>query len=391
MSEWVRTFSASDKQILRDVASSLRSQWRSLSEFWDEIVEQESQQRKHEQLMEQRKFDLHRQNIHQFRLDGDATTRELDEALGEESNQKRERPKRSSAEVAPELESADALGHERPTKKVAFLDDVFSSECGTDYIDSNPTSTRSSLNSIDFKYIDHLVGPGTTSSRLNTSSRLTVGNIDVSEVLMNARRDNVKKQCEISDVSNLLTINFIFDENFLRKRLPTGIVSFLVDVTLPRPTTSEMELIADFSIFASSHSYQESKRHLRNKIREKEDSIASAILLSYTVRPGLWQQNSSHPASMSSLSQNEDTHTQSIVKSIIFGIIRDLDVVDHCRDPLPTHHGFEELYFPNYFAEFDNIPLFVVEIKKPGAVDDDLLRRNQEHTKRSRRTSHNGL
>lgn len=42
------------------------------------------------------------------------------------------------------------------------------------------------------------------------------------------------------------------------------------------------------------------------------------------------------------------------------------------RDPLPTPRGFEELYFPDYFAEFDNLPLFVVEIKKPGAVDDDL-------------------
>ncbi|KAF9573659.1 hypothetical protein BGW38_008401, partial [Lunasporangiospora selenospora] len=42
------------------------------------------------------------------------------------------------------------------------------------------------------------------------------------------------------------------------------------------------------------------------------------------------------------------------------------------RDLLPTPHGFEELYFPDYFAEFDGLPLFVVEIKKPGAVDDDL-------------------
>ncbi|CAO3568065.1 unnamed protein product [Mortierella alpina] len=56
-------------------------------------------------------------------------------------------------------------------------------------------------------------------SRLNTTSRLIVGEISVSEVLINARRDNVKKQSEIADVSDLLTINFIFDVNFLKRHL----------------------------------------------------------------------------------------------------------------------------------------------------------------------------
>ncbi|KAF8926974.1 hypothetical protein BGZ47_002430 [Haplosporangium gracile] len=214
-------------------------------------------------------------------------------------NQKLSPPKRSSAEVVLELESASAPDQERPTKKVAFQDDVFSSEGGSDYVDSNPSSTRSSLNSIDFKYIDHLVGPGTTSSRLKTSSRLIVSETNVSEVAMNARRNILKKQSEIVGVSDLLTINFIFDAEFLRKHLPA--------------TISE------------------------------------------------------------SLLNNEDTYTQSLVKCIIFGIVEDLDIVDHwSRDRLPTPHGFEELYFPDYYAEFDGLPLFVVEIKKPGAVDDNL-------------------
>ncbi|KAG0373685.1 hypothetical protein BGX24_011389 [Mortierella sp. AD032] len=372
LSEWVKFFSASGKQILRDVAKSFRSQWKSMSKFWDEIEEQESQQRQFELLMEQRKIDLRRQNVHQFRIDGDAMTKELDETLGE-PNQKLNRPKRSSAEVAPEPESASTPDQERPTKKVAFRDDVFSSECGSDYVDSNPSSKRSSLNSIEFKYIDHLVGPGTTSSRLNTSSRLIVGEIDVSEVLMNARRDNLKKQSEIADVSDLLTINFIFDVNFLRKHLPTATAESLLNVIVPKPTTSEIALFMEFTIFTATHSYQEAKRYLRTRIQEKDDCIVTAVLRSYTERPGLWKQASSHPASLPSLPQNEDTYTQSVVKNIIFGIVGDLDVVDHwSRDPLPTPHGFEELYFPDYFAEFDNLPLFVVEIKKPGAMDDDL-------------------
>ncbi|KAF9110289.1 hypothetical protein BGX27_006568 [Mortierella sp. AM989] len=308
-----------------------------MSKSWDEILERESQQRQFEQLMEQRKIDLRRQNVHQLRIDGDAMTRELDEVL-REPNQKLDRPKRPSAEVATEQESASAPDQERPTKK----------------------------------YIDHLVGPGTTSSRLNTSSRLIVEEIDVSEALLNACRDNLKKS-EIANESDLLTINFIFDVNFLRKHLPTATTESLLNVIVLKPTTSAITLFMDFSIFAATHPYQEAKRHLRNRIQGKEDCIVTAVPLSYTERPDLWKQVSSHPASLPSLPQNEDAYIQSVVKSIIFGIVGDLDVVDHwSRDPLPTPYGFEELYFPDYFAEFDNLPLFVVEIKKPGAMDDDL-------------------
>jgi hypothetical protein len=42
------------------------------------------------------------------------------------------------------------------------------------------------------------------------------------------------------------------------------------------------------------------------------------------------------------------------------------------RDQLPTPHGFEESYFPDYFAEREKLPLFVVEVKQAGANDDDL-------------------
>ncbi|KAI8603037.1 hypothetical protein EDD21DRAFT_352210 [Dissophora ornata] len=97
------------------------------------------------------------------------------------------------AEVAPEPESVSTPGQERPTKKVTFRDAVFSSENGSDYIDSNPSLARSSLNSIDFEYIGHLAGPGTTPSQLNTGSRLIVEETNVSKVAMDARCENLKK------------------------------------------------------------------------------------------------------------------------------------------------------------------------------------------------------
>lgn len=90
-----------------------------------------------------------------------------------------------------------------------------------------------------------------------------------------------------------------------------------------------MTLLKEFSIFAATHSYQEARRHLGNRIKEEGDCIVAAVLLSYREAPTLWKQPSSHLASPSSLPQNEDTYTQSVVKSVILGMVKVLDVVDH--------------------------------------------------------------
>lgn len=43
LSQWVKYFSASDKQVHRDIANSLRSyRKQTLSKFWDDIAERES-------------------------------------------------------------------------------------------------------------------------------------------------------------------------------------------------------------------------------------------------------------------------------------------------------------------------------------------------------------
>ncbi|KAF9167217.1 hypothetical protein DFQ26_005330 [Actinomortierella ambigua] len=290
LSYWIEFFAASDKQVLHDIANSLNScRKQTLAEFWNDLAQQEARQKQSESLLEQRKIDIRRQNVAQLRIDGDVMTRELEEGLNAQP-QKNVRPKRSSVEVA--TDEAGASSQQPPTKKVAFRDAEFSSASESDFVDSN-SSARTSLVSIEYKYVDHLVGPGTTSSRFKTSDRLFVEGTNVSETLMGARRKILQKQSEIVDASDLL--------------------------------------------------------------------------------PGLWNQASSYPAPSRLLVQNEDTYTQSVVKSIVFGIVGDLDVIDHwSRDPLPTPQGFEELYFPDYFAEFDSLPLFVVEVKKDRARDDDL-------------------
>ncbi|KAF9411983.1 hypothetical protein BGZ76_005252, partial [Entomortierella beljakovae] len=275
-------------------------------------------------------------------------------------------------------QSTITSSQEPPQKKVAFLDIDFPSESESEYA---PSSARSSLNSIDLRYINHLVGPGTTSSQLKTSARMIVGDVDVSLALMDARRKIVAHQSEINNNSDLLCLNFIFDAEFMMKNLTSEVISKLPHIKVPDASDEEILLLSKCSIFAAKHSFLETKRHFRDIAGH---SMISEVLKAYAMRPGLWQSDSHHSL------ENEDTYTESVVKNIIIGVFGDLDAADHCiscpadvptsqftsRDPLPTPKGFEEKYLPDYFSEKDGLPFLIAEIKKPG-LDGDILEGDQ--------------
>ncbi|KAG0041826.1 hypothetical protein BGZ83_001264 [Gryganskiella cystojenkinii] len=119
------------------------------------------------------------------------------------------KPSSPSARPAPVVASYDkvdmTIQKQMPVhKRVTILEAEFLSESGSDYIHSGPSSTRSSMNSIEFLLINHLVGPGTASSRLTTNDRLMFNDVDISLSLMNVRRSLVKKQNDIKESSDLL-------------------------------------------------------------------------------------------------------------------------------------------------------------------------------------------
>lgn len=98
---------------------------------------------------------------------------------------------------------------------------------------------------------------------------------------------------------------------------------------MPKPTSDELAALVDCSVFATTYSFRETKKHVKNRIQKGGEGVVSSILLTYTERSGLWKQASSHPAPLQRLVQNEETYTQSVLRNIIFGIVGDLDVVDH--------------------------------------------------------------
>ncbi|KAI1292367.1 hypothetical protein EDD11_008794, partial [Mortierella claussenii] len=267
----------------------------------------------------------------------------LDSSAGPGTSTSISVPSKRSAQDALEADDANmSISGQKPVhKRITILEAEFLSESGS-----------------------------TTSSQLTTNDRLIFNEVDFSVSLMDARRSLVKKQNDIKECSDLLAINFIFDEIFLNKRIPKALSTSLCYVPVPTPSESELKLLVDCSVFVATHSFADAQDYVWDKIHTERKSLVATILLHYTSQAYLWKQGTSFPVSSSSLGLNEDTYTHCAVRSIIRGILRGLEVVDHWgRDSLPTPQGFEELYLPDFFADFDNLPLFVVEIKKPGAKD----------------------
>ncbi|KAG9069380.1 hypothetical protein KI688_010282 [Linnemannia hyalina] len=90
-SDWIKYFSASDRQVHRDISARLKSySKKAISNFWTvtslretrerQEQEREAQERERVKLMEERRIDLRTQDVMQLRMDDDAMTKELEAA-----------------------------------------------------------------------------------------------------------------------------------------------------------------------------------------------------------------------------------------------------------------------------------------------------------------------
>ncbi|KAF9135696.1 hypothetical protein BGW39_001095 [Mortierella sp. 14UC] len=242
---------------------------------------------------------------------------------------------------------------------------------------SLPSTAQSSVNSIEVGFFNRLVGRGTTSCRLRTQQRIIIDGLDVSHVLMEIRRGLLRKQSEIRDVDELLTLNFVFQPSLLKRHLPSPVWKRLSRVDHASPNSSDIEVIAATAVFAAQNPFQETRAFIKNK-HLTEQSMSWQLLNAYTRRPGLWQTPESFPSATQLLGLNEDSYIENAVKGIVHAIVGDLEVIDHWgRDPFPTPPLFDEQYFPDYFAELDGFPFVVAEVKKPGDVLQGILRNDE--------------
>ncbi|KAF9105438.1 hypothetical protein BGX27_009628 [Mortierella sp. AM989] len=121
--------------------------------------------------------------------------------------------------------------------------DLPSQSSGSDFVGRQPASARSSLNSIDIRFVNRLVGPGETSSALSGESLLLVGDENVSARLMSARRSNVSRQSQLENFSDILSLNFIFTEEFLDEHLTDNMKADFKSFSVPEYDVEEMTIL----------------------------------------------------------------------------------------------------------------------------------------------------
>ncbi|KAF9432257.1 hypothetical protein BGZ76_011059 [Entomortierella beljakovae] len=240
--------------------------------------------------------------------------------------------------------------------------DLPSQTSGSSFVGSCPSSARSSLQSIDIRFANRLLGPGTVSSKLNTSDRFCVGGEDLSLKFMLVRRANVARQSELESVSDILTLNFIFNEAFLAANLSTEALC-AIETELPLPDDSEALALAKGASFAARNNYFTSRRFIRSMTTS---SIMQEILSEMVSTAVLFMPRST-------LRQNEDTYIHHAIRAVLIGTFGGMEIIPHwTRDPLPTPNGYEEVYNPDFFGERDGFPFIIAEVKKPDTYDSTL-------------------
>ncbi|KAF9406205.1 hypothetical protein BGZ94_003197, partial [Podila epigama] len=208
---------------------------------------------------------------------------------------------------------------------------------------------------------------GEPSSKLRGNPWVVRGT-NISQRLLNVRSDNMSHQQLLQDPHDLMTLNFIFTKEIIKRCFVDNekeIEDVILKVNLPEVPCQDVDFVVKCALAAASQDYFEFKKMLRTS-NLKSDSLAGDILTTYTTTNSLWQ-------ARTGLDQNEDTYIKRSVMPMIDAVFGSLDVVEHWqRDQLPVPRGYEEVLQSDFFGEVDQLCFAFMEVKKPGMSMDDI-------------------
>ncbi|KAG0341760.1 hypothetical protein BG004_005918 [Podila humilis] len=285
------------------------------------------------------------------------------DALRELQGQQEQRSQEQPSTQTQEQEQEQKRGHGTSTA-VLLENELNSDSMDSDFQPSISTSARTLLSSADFRYRNNLTGPGETSCRLTTKFKYVIGGLDVSQLLMAARREMVKQQCTLKSTADLLSLNFIFTKTFLEDCLPREIASRLSQQPVANPGSEDIDLLLSCCLNVGSADYQQGRAFIKERAARR-DSIAGDIISAYA-SSGVLRDNASK------LAINENTYIEQSVKPFITGTFVQLDFQEHWTiDPFPVPTDYEERLYADFFAEKDGLPFAVLEVKSPDADPDE--------------------
>ncbi|KAF9153169.1 hypothetical protein DFQ26_000649 [Actinomortierella ambigua] len=179
--------------------------------------------------------------------------------------------------------------------------------------------------------------------QLNDDGLFNANGVNVSSRLMRARSTNMFRQSTLSEVHDLLSLNFIFTraiiENCFQDDEESEIVARLLKADVPEILKQDINFFAEWAYAAASQEYLDFRRML-NGSSVASGGLAGSLLANYTTTDTLWQ-------SRTQLARNEDTY------------------IKRQRDQLPVPSGYEEVLLPDFYGEINQLCFAVMEVKKP--------------------------
>ncbi|KAF9151472.1 hypothetical protein DFQ26_001226 [Actinomortierella ambigua] len=211
-------------------------------------------------------------------------------------------------------------------------------------------------------------GPGEPSSKLRGDA-LCIRGVNVSSRLMRARSTNMSRQSTLSEVHDLLSLNFIFTREFIEDCFQddeeSKIVEQLLEVDVPEAPEQDFIFFAKWASAAASLGHLDFKRRLSGSSLES-GSLAGDLMAQYTAINTLWDGQAKLPS-------NEDSYIKQSIMPMIDAVFGSLKIVQHWqRDQLPVPDGYEEVLLPDFYAEVSQLCLAVMEVKKPNMAKADI-------------------
>ncbi|KAG0210329.1 hypothetical protein BGX31_001929 [Mortierella sp. GBA43] len=230
----------------------------------------------------------------------------------------------------------------------------------TQYIEENASPTEGKKKP---KTVFEKLGNGDPSCAVAEHYVLKIGDdeVNVTKVLMDAREVLVNGEWAFEDFSDLLVMNFIFIEKFLKRHLDGPFVNQLCRKTLTSASLDDAVIIGKLGADASLSKTEFMKTF--NEIADGWEHPLCRIIQNLVQEPNFWGLNGRNFA--------ERTYQTKFANHIIKGILHELPYCDHFNTAaLPVPLGHKEDLKPDFFGVFEeddetNLPFIVAEVNKP--------------------------
>ncbi|KAF9358713.1 hypothetical protein BGX34_008806 [Mortierella sp. NVP85] len=221
---------------------------------------------------------------------------------------------------------------------------------------------------------NNIEGPGERSSETSTSHYLNFSGTNITGKLMEARDSCIARQAELSRVSDLLALNFIFDKDFVKEHAGVEAAEHFFEPPLKGASGNDLHYVSLCTVVAArvqdSTAFEKEKPKLGDN--DQPSYFVQKAIECLTVDVALW----AGPSYRSAL--NEEGYQSSFVNPILRAFAGALNLptfpsIDDHVARIQYNLDYTETLTPNFMAAVHHngvqYALCIAEIKKPGTND----------------------